>query len=77
MTLTFQYRGRNITETNIEGINMQTQNEKGYKAYYHDFKPPTKTTVLSAMHLCPAAPKPAAAIAFKVASMFASGMTIA
>lgn len=44
---------------------------------YHGFKPPTKTTVLSAMRFCPAAPKPAATSAFKVASMLASGMTTA
>lgn len=44
---------------------------------YHACEPPTKTTVLRAMHLCPAAPKPAATKAFTVASTFASGMTIA
>lgn len=44
---------------------------------YHDFEPPTKTTVLSAVHLCPAAPNPAATSASKVAPMHASGMIIA
>jgi hypothetical protein len=47
------------------------------KTKYHRFKLPTKTTVLSAMHFCPAAPKPAATSVFKVASMLASGMTTA
>lgn len=42
---------------------------------YQGFESPTKITVLSAMHLCPAAPKPAAVKAFTVESMFASGMT--
>ena len=51
--------------------------KQGSKAEYHGFKPPTKTTVLSAMGFCPAAPKPAATSAFKVASMLASGMTTA
>lgn len=46
-------------------------------AEYHEFEHPTKSTVLIAMHLCPAAPNPAANNAFKVVSMFASGMTIA
>lgn len=44
---------------------------------YHGFEPPTKTTVLRAMHRCPAAPKPAATRAFKVASKLASGITMA
>lgn len=44
---------------------------------YHRLMPPTKTTVLSAIHFCPAAPKPAATRAFKVASMLASGRTTA
>lgn len=56
-------------------MGIKTKNKR--KAPYHDFEPPTKTTVLSAMHLCPAAPKPAATKAFKVASGLASGMTIA
>lgn len=46
------------------------------KARYHNSEPPTKTTVLIAVHLCPAAPKPAETKAFKVAPTFASGMTI-
>lgn len=49
----------------------------GVGAEYHKFESPTKSTVLIAMHLCPAAPNPAANNAFKVVSMFASGMTIA
>ena len=48
-----------------------------WKQTYHECESPTKTTVLSAIHLCPAAPKPAATKAFKVASVLASGKTIA
>jgi hypothetical protein len=44
---------------------------------YHDSEPPTKTAVLNAMHLCPAAPNPAAIRAFNVASLSASGRIIA
>lgn len=47
------------------------------KAEYHDFEPPTKTTVLIAVHLCAAAPKPAVTRASKVAPKLASGMTTA
>lgn len=45
------------------------------KCIYHISEPPTKITVLIDVHLCPAAPKPAATKALKVASTFASGMT--
>uniref|UniRef100_A0A0A9FWL9 Pco061337 n=1 Tax=Arundo donax TaxID=35708 RepID=A0A0A9FWL9_ARUDO len=43
----------------------------------HGSEPPTKTAVLNAMHLCPAAPNPAAIRAFSVASLSASGRMIA
>lgn len=44
---------------------------------YQKFVPPTKTTVLKAIHRWPAAPKPAATKAFNVASTLASGKTMA
>lgn len=43
---------------------------------YHDLESPAKITVLSAMHLRPAAPKPTATRAFSIASTIASGNTI-
>lgn len=44
---------------------------------YQEFASPTKIAVLNAMHLCPAAPKPAATRAFRVESGLASGRMIA
>ena len=56
------------------------ENSRKYKEDklpHHGSMPPTKTTVLSDVHFWPAAPKPAAAIAFKVESILASGITTA
>lgn len=48
-----------------------------YLSTYQEFEPPTKIIVLMAVNLCTAEPKPAETKAFKVASIFASGMTTA
>lgn len=63
----YSYLKRSVKRKNIEGKNLQ----------HHGSMPPTKITAPIVMHFCPAAPKPEATRAFKVASTLASGITTA